>query len=152
MNSAFDLLKYANNIFVLEVSDKIIGDEFLQEKLKASGKVEFMTGAEIKAIKGSSFMEEIVYLDKKTGEEKTLKAQGIFVNVGWSPSSAFVKGFLETNEYDEIITDPKTSETSVKGVFASGDVTDVKYKQCVIAAGEGAKAALSAYDYLKIRK
>ena len=152
LNSAFDLLKYANNIFVLEVSDKIIGDEFLQEKLKASGKVEFMTGAEIKAIKGSSFMEEIVYLDKKTGEEKTLKAQGIFVNVGWSPSSAFVKGFLETNEYDEIITDPKTSETSVKGVFASGDVTDVKYKQCVIAAGEGAKAALSAYDYLKIRK
>src|SRR3989338_236461 len=152
LNSAFDLLKYANNIFVLEVSDKIIGDEFLQEKLKASGKVEFMTGAEIKAIKVSSFMEEIVYLDKKTGEEKTLKAQGIFVNVGWSPSSAFVKGFLETNEYDEIITDPKTSETSVKGVFASGDVTDVKYKQCVIAAGEGAKAALSAYDYLKIRK
>jgi len=156
LNSAFDLLKYAVKIYVMEASDKIIGDEFLQEKLKASGKVEFITNADIKEIKGANFVEKIVYLDKKTGlpadeagEEKTLNAQGIFVNVGWSPSSAFVKGFLETNEYGEIIIDPKTNETSVKGAFASGDVTDVKYKQCVIAAGEGAKAALSAYDYLK---
>ena len=156
LNSAFDLLKYAVKIFVLESDAKIRGDEFLQEKLKASGKVEFITNADIKEIKGTNFVEKIVYLDKKmglpadeAGEEKTLNAQGIFVNVGWSPSSAFVKGFLETNEYGEIIIDPKTNETSVKGAFASGDVTDVKYKQCVIAAGEGAKAALSAYDYLK---
>ena len=149
LNSAFDLLKYAIKIYVMESDTKIRGDEFLQEKLKASGKVEFIIGAEIKEIKGSAFMEKIIYLDKKNSQTKELSAQGIFVNVGWSPSSAFVKDFLETNEYDEIITDPKTSETSVKGVFASGDVTDVKYKQCVIAAGEGAKAALSAYDYLK---
>ena len=149
LNSTFDLLKYAVKIYVLEASDKIIGDEFLQEKLKASGKVVFITDADIKEIKGTNFVEEIVYLDKKRGGEKTLKTQGIFVNVGWSPSSAFVKGFLETNEYGEIMINPRTNETSVKGVFASGDVTDVKYKQCVIAASEGAKAALSAYDYLK---
>ena len=152
LNSAFDLLKYAVKIYVMENSGKLIGDEFLQEKLKKSGKVEFMTGAEIKEIKGGDFMEEVVYLDKKSGEEKALKAQGLFVNVGWSPSSSFAKGFLKTNEYEEIVVDPKTNETSVKGVFASGDVTDVKYKQCVIAAGEGAKAALSAYDYLKNTK
>lgn len=152
LNSAFDLLKYANNIYVLESADTIKGDEFLQEKLKKSGKVVFMTGVDIKEIKGLKFMEEIIYLDKKSGEEKSLKAQGLFVNVGWSPSSAFVKGFLKTNEYEEIIIDLKTNETSVKGVFATGDVTDVKYKQCVIAAGEGAKAALSAYDYLKNAK
>ena len=152
LNSAFDLLKYAVKIYVMENSGKLIGDEFLQEKLKKSGKVEFMTGAEIKEIKGGDFMEEVVYLDKKSGEEKALKAQGLFVNVGWSPSSAFAKGFLKTNEYEEIVIDLKTNETSVKGVFASGDVTDVKYKQCVIAAGEGAKAALSAYDYLKNTK
>ena len=149
LNSAFDLLKYAVKIYVMENSGKLIGDEFLQEKLKSSGKVEFMTGVEIKEIKGATFMEGVVYLDKKSGEEKILKAQGLFVNVGWSPSSSFVKGFLKTNEYEEIVIDPKTNETSVKGVFASGDVTDIKYKQCVIAAGEGAKAALSAYDYLK---
>lgn len=151
LNSAFDLLKYAVRIYVMEASDELIGDEFLQEKLKVSGKVEFMISVEIKEIKGTKFMEEVVYLDKKSGEEKILKAQGLFVNVGWSPSSSFAKGFLATNEYGEIIIDPKTNETSVKGVFASGDVTDVKYKQCVIAAGEGAKAALSAYEYLKNR-
>jgi len=151
LNSAFDLLKYADNIYVLENDAKIRGDEFLQEKLKASGKVVFITDADIKEIKGTNFVEKIIYLDKKNGQTKELAAQGLFVNIGWSPSSAFVGGFLETNEYGEIITDPKTGETSVKGVFASGDVTDVKYKQCVIAAGEGAKAALSAYDYLKNR-
>ena len=71
------------------------------------------------------------------------------MNVGWSPATGFLKDFVKLNDYGEIIIDPKTNETSVKGVFASGDVTDVKYKQCVIAASEGAKAALSAYDYLK---
>lgn len=149
LGSAFDLLKYANKIFVMESMDKIKGDELLQEKLKASGKVVFMTSVDIKEIKGSKFLEEIIYLDKKTGEEKTLKAQGLFVSIGWSPSSSFVKGFVDRNEYDEIIINQKTNETSVKGVFASGDVTDIKYKQCVIAASEGAKATLSAYDYLK---
>lgn len=149
LGSAFDLLKYANNIFVMESMDKLKGDELLQEKLKASGKVVFMTSVDVKEIKGSKFLEEVVYLDKKTGEEKTLKAQGLFVSVGWSPSSSFVSGFVDMNEYGEIIINQKTNETSVEGVFAAGDVTDVKYKQCVIAAGEGAKAALSAYEYLK---
>jgi len=95
LGSAFDLLKYANNIFVMESMDKLKGDELLHEKLKASGKVTFMTSVDIKEIKGSKFLEEIIYLDKKTGEEKTIKSQGLFVSVGWSPSSAFVKGFLE---------------------------------------------------------
>lgn len=149
LGSAFDLLKYANNIFVMESMDKLKGDELLQEKLRASGKVVFMTSVDIKEIKGSRFLEEVVYLDKKTGEEKTLKAQGLFVSVGWSPSASFVKGFVEMNEYGEIIINQKTNETSVKGIFASGDVADIKYKQCIIAAGEGAKAALSAYEYLR---
>ncbi len=147
--SAFDLLKYANNIFVMESMDKLKGDELMRDKLKASGKVVFMTSVDIKEVRGSKFLEEIVYLDKKTGEEKILKAQGLFVSVGWSPSSSFVKGFADVNEYGEIIINQKTNETSVGGVFASGDVTDIKHKQCVIAAGEGAKAALSAYEYLK---
>ncbi|KKR91444.1 MAG: Alkyl hydroperoxide reductase, F subunit [Candidatus Falkowbacteria bacterium GW2011_GWA2_41_14] len=149
LGSAFDLLKYANNVFVMETADKLRGDELLQEKLKASGKVVFMTNVDVKEIKGTKFVEEVVYFDKKTGEEKTLKAQGLFVSVGWSPSSSFAKGFVEMNEYEEIVINQKTNETSVKGVFASGDVTDIKYKQCIIAAGEGAKAALSVYDYLK---
>ena len=71
------------------------------------------------------------------------------MNIGWIPSSGLVKNLLKLNEWQEIIIDPKTNETSVKGIFAAGDVTDTPHKQCVIAAGEGAKAALSAYEYLK---
>ena len=149
LNSAYDLLKYANNIYVMESDGKIRGDEFLQERLKMSGKVEFITGAEIKEIKGNGFMEKIVYFDKKSGQTKELAAQGIFVNIGWSPAVGFLKDFVKLNDYGEVIVDLKTNQTSVPGVFASGDVTDIKYKQCVIAASEGAKAALSAYDYLK---
>jgi len=151
-NSAFDLLKYANKIYVMESGDKFIGDEFMQEKLRATGKVTFMAKTEIKEVKGGAFMEKIIYFDKNDGKEKELVAQGLFVNIGWTPSGGFVKDFVGTNQAGEIVIDPKTNETSVKGVFAAGDVTDIRYKQCVIAAGEGAKAALSAYDYLKNKK
>ena len=64
-------------------------------------------------------MEEVVYLDKKSGEEKALNVQGLFVNVGWVPATGFLKDFVKLNDYKEIIIDPKTNETSVKGVFAS---------------------------------
>lgn len=149
LNSAFDLLKYANKIYVMESSDKFLGDEFLQEKLRQSDKVEFITNADIKEIKGGGFMEKVVYFDKKENKEKELTAQGIFVNIGWIPATNFIKGFVELNNWGEVVIDPKTNQTSVKGVFAAGDATDVKYKQCVIAAGEAAKAALSVYEYLK---
>lgn len=152
LGSAFDLLKYANKIYIIGRPDKIKGDELLQEQLKKSDKVTFINGAEVKEIKGSAFVEEVVYLDIKSGEEKSLKAQGVFVNVGWSPATNFLKGFVKLSDYGEIIIDPKNNQTSVPGVFAAGDVTDVKYKQCVIAAGEGAKAALASYDFLKLEK
>lgn len=149
LNSAFDLLKYAVQIYVIESAVVIKGDEFLQEKLKASGKVIFMANCDIKEIAGTAFVEKVVYLDKNSGQNKEIAAQGVFVNVGWAPATGFLKDFVKLNDYGEIIIDPKTNQTSTSGVFAAGDATDVKYKQCVIAAGEGAKAALSAYEYLK---
>lgn len=149
LNSAYDLLKYAVRIYIIESAAAIKGDEFLQEKLKASGKVIFMANCDIKEIAGTAFVEKVVYLDKNSGQNKEIAAQGIFVNVGWAPATGFLKDFVKLNDYGEIIIDPKTNQTSVSGVFAAGDATDVKYKQCVIAAGEGAKAALSAYEYLK---
>ena len=140
--SAIDLLNYANKIYVLEEMPKIPGDEFNQEKLKQSNKVEFITNAKIKEIKGEKFVKGIVYNDKE------LAVEGVFISIGWIPATDFLKGFVNLNKGGEIIIDPKTNETSTKGVFGAGDVTDIKYKQCVIAAAEGAKAALSAYNYL----
>ncbi len=147
-NAALDLVKYANKIYVLARGPKIKGDELLQEKAKQSGKVEFLVNAELKEIKGSAFVEKIIYKDKETGKEKELEVAGVFINIGWMPATNFLEGFINLNNAGEIIIDSKTNETSVPGIFAAGDATDVKYKQCVIAAGEGAKAALSAADYL----
>lgn len=140
--AALDLVKYASKVYILEFMPKITGDELLIEKLKQERKVEFITDVEIKEIKGGNFVESIVYNDKE------LAVNGVFVTIGWIPATEFLKGFVSLNEEGEIIVDPKTNETSIKGVFGAGDATDVKYKQCVIAAAEGAKAALSVYNYL----
>ena len=149
LESAMDLTKYANKIYVLEFSPKIMGDESTQEKLRQSGKTEFIANAQVKEIKGNKFAESLIYEDRQSGEKKELKAGGVFVNIGQIPATDFVKNTVQLNERGEIIIDPKTNQTSVKGIFAAGDATDIPFKQCVIAAGEGAKAALNVYNYLQ---
>jgi len=146
--SAMDLIPYAEKIYVLQHRERFIGDEILQEKLKKSGKVEFITNAEILEIKGNKFVEKIIYEDLVSKEKKELAVGGVFVNIGYIPNTAFVKNFLKLNEKEEIIIDPWTAETSIKGIFAAGDATNISFKQYIIAAGEGAKAALSAYHYI----
>lgn len=148
LDAAMDLTKYANKIYVLEFMEKILGDESTQEKLRASGKVELITNVATKEIKGKKFVESLVYEDKKTGKTKEIKVQGVFVEIGYVPSSEFIKDLVEFNKAGEIMINPKNNSTKTPGVFAAGDVTGIPYKQIVIAASEGAKAALSAYEYL----
>lgn len=147
--AAMDLLSYANKIYVLEFENKMRGDEFTYDKLLKSGKVEFITNAKIAEIRGEKFVNSLVYEDRISGEKKELKAEGVFINVGQIPNTDFLKGFLELNEFNEIVINAKTGETSVPGVFAAGDATDISFKQCVIAAGQGALAALSTHKYLQ---
>lgn len=142
LTTALDLVKYADKVYILDFMPKMTGDELLIEKLKKEEKIEFITDAEIKEIKGKKFVESIIYNDKK------LQVEGVFISIGWIPATDFLKSFVDLNKDGEIIIDSQTNETSVKGVFAAGDVTDIKYKQCIVAAGEGAKAALSVYKYL----
>lgn len=149
LDSALDLAKYATKIYVLEFGPKIIGDEDTQEKLKKTEKVDFFVNAAVKEIKGEKFVTGLVYEDRATGQQKELKVRGVFVHIGSVTSAEFAKGLVELNSAGEIVIDHKTNQTSVEGVFAAGDVTDIPWKQIVIAAGEGAKAALSAYQYLQ---
>lgn len=148
LDAALDLTKYANKIYVLEFGLKIIGDELTQGKLKKTGKVEFITDAATKEIKGDKFVQGLIYQNRKTGQKKELKVQGVFINIGQIPSSDFIKGFLELNPKREIMIDHISNETSIEGIYAAGDITDIPHKQCIVAAGEGAKAALSVYNYL----
>lgn len=152
LEAAEELASYTNKVFILEINNKLVGDEFLAKRLEKKENVEIIFGVELKKIKGQKFVEKIIYFDKKEEQEKELNVSGIFVKAGQFPNSDFTEKFLELNKRKEIIINPKTLETSEEGIFAAGDVTDISYKQYIIAAGEGAKAALSAYYYLKNKK
>lgn len=148
LDSAMQLTKYAKKVYILVRGDAAKGDQITQDKLKKSEIVEFVMNAEIKEIKGDKFVSSLVYKDKVSGEEKELSTEGVFVNIGMIPNSDFLKGFCELNQWGEVVINPKTNATSHVGVFAAGDVTDILEKQTVIAAGEGAKAALQCYKWL----
>ncbi len=148
LEAAADLAKYASRIYILGLNSKIIGDKLLQEKLEQTGKVEFITSAAVQEIKGGKFVEKIIYKNLESNLIKEIAVNGVFVNIGWVPASDFLKDFVKMNKKGEVIINPATNETSMPGVFAAGDVTNNRYKQSVIAAADGAKAALSAYNYL----
>lgn len=151
--AALFLANYANKIFILEFGEEVKALPEIQEKAKNTKKIEVITNALLKKIEGKKFVESIVYEDRKEKTEKILKVEGVFIEVGSLPATSFVKELVKfdhtLNRLDEIEVDHATCETSTPGLFAAGDVTDVRYKQIVIACGEGAKAALSAYNYLK---
>ena len=92
------------------------------------------------------FLSGVTLLNEK-GEEQTISLDGVFIEIGWLPNTDMVEGFVDLNEKKEIIVDIN-GKTSVPGIFAAGDVTNVKSKQIIIAAGDGAKAALEAFEYL----
>ncbi len=122
------------------------GENILVEKLKALPNVEILYEADTKKILGTDVVTGIEYADIKTGEKKTIEVNGAMVHVGMIPNSQFAKN-LKQNPAGEIEVD-MLGRTSLPGVFAAGDVTNIPYKQIVIAAGQGVTAALSAIDYL----
>ncbi len=147
--TAIDLLNYATKVYLLEFAEKPLADELLQNKFSSSDKAEVILKAKTMEIKGKEMVESLVYEDLESGEKKELAVQGIFIQIGSLPATEFLKGLVDFNKAGEIMIDSKTCATKTPGLFAAGDVTDIKYKQVVIAAGEGAKAALSAYEYLQ---
>ncbi len=151
-NSAFEaaifLSSWTKKVYILENADQVRAEEAVQEKAGKTGKIEVITSAVLKKIEGKNFVESASYQDNKTKKIVSLKIDGIFVEIGSQPATSFVKGLVDFNQKDEITINPGTMQTKTAGLFAAGDVTDAVYKQIVIAAGEGAKAALSVSNYL----
>jgi len=152
LESVIDLFPYAKHIYLLEYSSALKGDPITQEKIKHSEKVTIIYNAGVLAILGEKFMTGLKYKDLISGEEKELPVGGVFVEIGSLPNSDFIKDMVETNNIGEIVINHKTSATSTAGIWAAGDVTDEMYKQNNISAGDGVKAALSAYNYLISRR
>ncbi len=122
-------------------------DQVLQDKVRSLKNVDIILNAQTTEVKGDgSKVTGLEYRDRVAGRAQRT-AVGIFVQIGLLPNTTWLEGAIERNRMGEIIIDAKC-ETSVKGVFAAGDCTTVPYKQIIIATGEGAKASLSAFDYL----
>jgi thioredoxin-disulfide reductase len=151
--TAIFLSKIAEKIYILEQGLKVKADLENQEIVKKSDKIEIITSAFSKEIKGDKFVNSVIYQNKKTEQEIILSVQGVFVAIGVQPDVAFLKdvkdSLVDFNEKDEIKINHQTCETKTPGLFAAGDCTDIKDKQIVTAAGEGVKAVLSIYRYLQ---
>lgn len=147
LEAVLDLLKYASKIYLLEFQSELGGDAFLRDRIKGDGKVEIIMNAAVKEIKGDKLVSGLVYQDRQSGQTKELSLQGVFVTIGWSANSSLFENVVKLNEKKEIEID-NLNKTSKPNIFAAGDVTNVLYKQLVIAVGEGAKAALSTYNYI----
>ncbi len=146
--TAFDLAKYASKIYLLEFQSKLNCDVSFLERLKQEQKVEIITNAQVKEIKGDKLVNGLIYQNREKDEERELAIEGVFVEIGTQANSDLVKNVVELNQQGEIKIN-RRNQASVKNIFAAGDVTDVSHKQIIIAAGEGAKALLNAADYLQ---
>ncbi len=149
VEAALELAKIASTVHVVELTDKLIADDILIDKLKQKNNVEILLHHSIKEIKGQDFVTEIILENLNDNKEKKLPIDGVFVEIGLIPNTDFnVSPNLKMNNYKEIIVDAEC-KTNIDGLFAAGDVTIISEKQVVIASGEGAKAALSANKYLQ---
>jgi len=147
-NSALDatlqMMKIAKRVYLININPQLGGDPVMREKVEGSPKVEVWNNTQMVEITGDKFVRAVKVI--KEGKSEELLVEGVFVEIGSIPSSEIID-FVRKNNYGEIIVNC-AAETSVPGVFAAGDVTNVPEKQIIVAAGEGAKATLSAFKYL----
>ncbi|MBW2645569.1 MAG: FAD-dependent oxidoreductase [Deltaproteobacteria bacterium] len=146
LEAVIDLVKIAGKVYLVSLTP-LTGDLVLQDKVKSYQNVEILTEYDTTRVIGNSVVEGIEIRSLKTDEARSLNVEGIIIEIGLLPNSNLVLDVLETNRQGEIVVDNRC-RTGMAGVFACGDVTDVPFKQVIVAAGEGAKAALAAYDYL----
>ncbi|SDW81735.1 alkyl hydroperoxide reductase subunit F [Marinobacter mobilis] len=148
VEAAIDLAGIVGHVTLIEFGDQMRADDVLQKKLRSLPNVDIRVSAQTTEVLGADGkVSGLTYTDRISGESHQLDLEGVFVQIGLVPNTEWLKGDLELSQHGEIIINDR-GETSVPGVFAAGDATTVPYKQIVISMGEGAKAALSAFDYL----
>lgn len=140
------LLKLAKKIYLIEKDRHLKtsgGLKHIADMLEKNKKVKIILNANVTGIKGNNFVNAIVF-----NKNKELEVEGVFVEVGYVPNTEFVKHLVKTNDRGEIIVDEE-GRTSCKGIFAAGDITNIKEKQVMVSCGEGTKSLLSALTYLE---
>ncbi|PJC47450.1 MAG: thioredoxin-disulfide reductase [Candidatus Omnitrophica bacterium CG_4_9_14_0_2_um_filter_42_8] len=144
LDAAIQMMNIANKVYLINITDAFTGDSIMHEKVKNNPKVKILHNTRVESIIGDKFVKGINV--DTGGAKQSLDVKGVFIEIGLMPNSWFAKS-LDKNERQEIKVNC-ANETNVPGIFAAGDVTSVPEKQIVIAAGDGAKAALGAFRYL----
>ncbi len=148
--SASQLLAYCSSVTLLSRSEPR-ADKITIDKLLSNSKFKLIKNVTPKKVDGDKFVSSFTYTDSITNEDKTISCSGIFVEIGQIPATDFAKNIVNVNEVGNIIVDPKTQETTKKGVWAAGDCTDVLYHQNNIAVGDALKALEDIYLYLNTK-
>lgn len=146
VEAAIDLSGIVKSVTLFEFASELKADKVLIDKLKSLDNAKILTNVQTTGIIGDgSKVTHLKYTDRQTKTTQQLPLNGVFVQIGLMPNSQFIKDIVKTNSFGEIIVDNK-GRTNVNGIYAAGDVTTVPFKQIIIAMGEGAKAALTAFE------
>ncbi len=145
LESALMLSDIATKVYIINKNADFKGEQVLIDNVKSKKNIEIIPNVLTKSIQGESFVNGVEY--ELNGESKKLAADGVFVHIGMTPNSNIVSPDVQKNDYGEIVVNER-GETSIAGLFAAGDVTNVAHKQIIIAAGQGCIALLSAVNYL----
>ena len=147
LEAALDMVKIAEHVDLVSLTP-LTGDAILIDKLGGAKNLSIFTEHQTEEIEGKELVKGIVIKDLKSGEKKQLEVTGVFIEIGLVPNSEPVSDLIELNKWGEVPVSC-SCETTLPGLYAAGDVTDIPEKQIVVAAGEGAKAALRAHRYLQ---
>lgn len=146
VEAAIDLAGIVAEVVLFEYQDQLKADQVLVDKLKSLANVSIITNAKTQNIVGDGQkVTALEYEDRTTQKIEKVTLDGVFVQIGLVPNSGFLKDTVELTKFGEIVVDNK-GRTSAPGIYAAGDVTTTPYKQIIIAMGEGAKAALAAFE------
>jgi thioredoxin reductase (NADPH) len=148
MEEANFLTKFANKVFVVHRGDSLRASKIMQDRAMLNPKIEFIWNSAIIALHGDTVLEKVTLQDTQTGKEKEMLINGVFVAIGHTPNTGFVKGKITLNEAGYIVPATRTM-TNVEGVFAAGDVVDMIYRQAISAAGDGCRAAIDCVRWLE---
>jgi len=146
VEAAIDLAGIVKEVVLVEYNESLKADKILVDKLKSLANVSIITNAKTEEIVGNgNKVTALNYFDRKTEKINSIDLEGVFIQIGLVPNSGFLKDVVKLSKYGEIEVDQK-GRTSVPGIYAAGDVTTTPFKQIIIAMGEGAKAALAAFE------
>jgi thioredoxin reductase (NADPH) len=148
MEEATFLTKYGSKVYIVHRRDDLRASKIMQQRALANDKIEFLWSHVVVEALGSDGLESVKVKDLKTDQIREIAAMGLFFAIGHTPNSGFLEGQLETDSVGYVLTKPGTTQTSVDGVFAAGDLQDKRWRQAVTAAGTGCMAALEAEHFL----